>query len=509
MKFRYVLVVALLLGLLAAAIVAPGIQLAGDPVERLANGDFESGFYPTPAGLVANGWHWFHNGGQAAYGFYDETWTPVVYEGEHGAMIEINTLGMDAADADRYAGIYQTVSVVGGETYELSLHGMLRALAGDPDLTGYNYRLQYGVDYDGGTDWLGVDEWVEVPWDAVYPRLAPGEIDSYTTTLTATGPRLTLFLRGWKKWATTGRELDVNLDGVSLRGAMPPDGDATTVSLIAPAYPVAGSRSTVQVQSASEAGITRLELYAAGELVSSVEMDVGVLSFDRDFGWTPAGAGSHTLRAVASAVDGTTAEDEVTVMVGEAAEFVANGSFEEGFLPITRGAVGNGWGWFINGGSAESGFYDETWAPVVYDGEHSQLIEISTYGLAETRPDRYAGIYQLLEGLTPGATYHLSLHGMLRVVDDDVAADDYRLQWGFRPEYDTDWTKVDNWTVVPWDEVYPRLDPGAMHDYETTFEAPASRVTLFIRAWKKWATVEKELDLNLDAISVTGYRSGE
>jgi len=531
MKSRYILLVAAILGLLAAVIVAPGIHLASDPVERITNGNFEAGFYATPAGLVPNGWQWFHNGGQAAYGFYDETWTPVVYEGSHSVMIEINTLGLPQADADRYAGVYQTVAVEPGETYDLILHGMLRALESDPDLDGYNYRLQYGVDHDGGTDWLAVDEWVEVPWDTVHPRLSPGEMDSYQTALTATGPRLTLFLRAWKKWATTGRELDLNLDAVSLRGAMTAgtgagsapsvgqgDGDSVSSTSAGVTFTltraggnepaVAGIPVRLRVQATSQAGISRLEIKLDGESVDSIEVNAAVPTLQREVVWTPTAAGTYTWSALADAADGAIGTtDPWPIEVWEASEFVDNGSFEEGFLPIARGIVGAGWNWFTSDGPAEFGFYDETWAPLVYDGEHSQLLEISTYGLADTLPDRYSGIYQHLEGLTPGATYRLSLHGMVRMVDDEANANGYRLQWGYATDPGGTWADVDTWTDVPWDEVYPRLAPGAMLDYETTFQAPASRLTLFFRAWKKWATVDRELDLNLDAISVTGYRN--
>ena len=64
------------------------------------------------------------------------------------------------------------------------------------------------------------------------------------------------------------------------------------------------------------------------------------------------------------------------------------------------------------------------------------------------------------------------------------------------------------WTEVPWDEVYPRLSPGTMDEYTTTFEAPSAELTLFIRGWKKWGTPGQEMDLNLDAISLTGYAEG-
>jgi hypothetical protein len=45
-----------------------------------------------------------------------------------------------------------------------------------------------------------------------------------------------------------------------------------------------------------------------------------------------------------------------------------------------------------------------------------------------------------------------------------------------------------------------------MSSYTATFQAPSSDITLFIRAWKKWGTARKELDANLDAISLSGYK---
>jgi hypothetical protein len=59
---------------------------------------------------------------------------------------------------------------------------------------------------------------------------------------------------------------------------------------------------------------------------------------------------------------------------------------------------------------------------------------------------------------------------------------------------------------IPWDTVYPRLEPGDMSSFLTEFEAPSIKVTLFLRAWKKWGTPGRELDVNLDAISLKGYK---
>jgi hypothetical protein len=505
---RRILISALLLAVVAAVVAVPGIQLAGGPTERLTNGDFESGFHSTQVGLVGNGWNWFHNGGQATYGFYDETWAPVIYDGQHSQLIEINTFCRGGSDPDRYSGIYQRVAVVPGETYDFSLHGMLRALEDDPEREDYGYRVQFGVSYDGGTDWTAVDNWVEIPWDTVHPRLSPGSMESYTTSLTATGDRLTVFIRVWKKWGTARRELDVNLDAISLKGAMPADTGVPSVSMVVPDYPVAGWPYSVAVHSSNDVGITVLRLYDDGSLVGSVSYDVGLLSLNHDFAWKPDSAGPHTLKAEAQDASGATASHQVTFVVGEEEQFLTNGDFEGGFVMGPNGEVGVGWGWFHNGGQATYGFYDETWAPVIYEGEHSQLIEINTFCRGGSDPDRYAGIYQTVDGLTPGATYQLSLYGMLRALSDDDDRENYgyRVQWGTDPLGGSDWTLVDNWVEIPWDTVYDRLEPGQMDHYTVKFEAPASKVTIFIRAWKKWGSARKELDVNLDSITLKGYK---
>jgi hypothetical protein len=505
---KRVLISALLLVFIGAVFALPGIQLAGTPTERLANGSFEEGFVSTAAGFVGSGWQWFDAGGRVEYGFYDDTWSPVVSEGQHSQLIQIDSTGLEETDGDRYAGIYQTVAVVPGEVYEVSLHGMLRALEGDPDLCCFNYRAEYGIDYDGGDDWVAVDTWVEIPWDTVYPRLAPGSMDAFTTTIQAAGSRLTLFIRARKKWATVDRQFDLNLDAVSLKGAMPPDRENPSARLTAPAYPVAGWRYAIPVEAENDVGITKLEFYDGSNLVDSLTSEVGLVSVSHRFYWRPATSGSHTLKVVVYDVAGDRATAKGSVVVGREGQFLVNGDFEGGFDPVAKGMVGRGWRWFDSGGKASYGFYDETWTPVVYDGRHSQLLEINTKGQAASDPDRYSGIYQTVDGLTPGATYQLSLYGMLRAMsqDGDDAATDYRAQWGYDPEGGTDWTAVETWVDIPWDVVYPRLDPGEMSGYMTSFEAPAKSITLFLRAWKKWETPGRELNVNLDAITLKGFK---
>ncbi len=415
---------ALITALLLGGGLASSAPLATAPVELLRNGSFEGGFVSQAGcGMVGAFWNCFQNGGTAAYGFFDDQWKPVIYDGQHSQLIEINTKQI-GGDPNRYAGIYQTVDVVPGETYRFSLRGMIRA--DDHDSDPWRYRVQVAFDHSGGSDWTAVSDWIELPWDTYYPRTEPGRFSEYQTSVTARGPRMTVFIRVWKKWGDWYREVDVNLDAISLTG----------LAVVVPPMP------PVPPPPAPPLACTGPNL-------------------------------------------------------------LYNGDFEQGFY---NWGMGYYWGWFHNGGQAAYGFFDDQWDKVVYDGEHSQLIEINTLGMAAADSNRYAGIYQTVSGLQPGAQYELSIAGMMR---EEAAHPDedpyrYRVQWGYAPWGWVDWTQVTNWQELPWDTIYTRTDPGGFLTYKTTFVAPSSQITIFIRAWKKWPTTGRELDVNLDAIALRG-----
>ena len=121
----------------------------------LYNGGFEQGFSnQAGCGAVGSGWQCFTNGGAANYGFYDDQWERVVSEGSHSQLLEVNTKGIMVGDADRYAGIYQTVPVVSWADYSLSLKGIIRttSLEGDP----WRYRVQVGWSFGAYPDWTQV-----------------------------------------------------------------------------------------------------------------------------------------------------------------------------------------------------------------------------------------------------------------------------------------------------------------------------------------------------------------
>jgi hypothetical protein len=136
-------------------------------------------------------------------------------------MIEI----ANSTDLNRYAGIYQTVAVVPGKQYRLTIKGIIRSDEGDIELSDYGYRLQYAIDQSGGSSWelLADEAWVELPWDE-QPLSDPLDgayrVDSYDTTITPESDRLTLFIRGWKKWVNQGSGV-FDLDEISLVGPAP------------------------------------------------------------------------------------------------------------------------------------------------------------------------------------------------------------------------------------------------------------------------------------------------
>jgi hypothetical protein len=146
-------------------------------------------------------------------------WNRVVYAGLHSQLIEINTLEK-GGDNNRNAGIFQTVRVVPGASYELSLKGMIRAddRGGDP----WRYRVYVGFDYHGGSNWQAVSDWRELPWDTYYTRTNPGSFSSYSTRVTPSGHNLTVFVRTERRWGTWYEETDFNLDAISLFGPSHP-----------------------------------------------------------------------------------------------------------------------------------------------------------------------------------------------------------------------------------------------------------------------------------------------
>ena len=446
---RRLLALALALAILVSLTLGSATGLAVATMDVIQNGNFEGGFVMIPGcGMVGANWGCFTNGGNAAYGFYDDQWQPVVADGLHSQLIEINTKQFAASEPDRFAGIFQTVALTKGAAYTLKMQGGMREHQPNPAEDKYRYRVQWGYTTDGSSDWTTVTNWNELPWDKIDERTAPTGLQSFATTFTAPTSKITLFIRVWKKWGNAYKELDVNIDAVSLTGQV-------VKQPLQPANPI---------------------VLLPGPIVE------------------------HPIAAPPTPAP----PPPVTCGGGS---LLANGDFEGGFV----NGVGKNWTAFNNGGAAAYGFYDEMWKPVIKDGDHGQLIEINTWGLATSQPDRVAGIYQVVGGLTSGRTYEVSAWGMLREEASHPTEDKYRyrVEWGYAPaDADPSEADITNWTELPWDNIYLRTAPGSMSSFSARFTAPAGNTIVAFRAWKKWATPQRELDTNLDAIKLVGCSTG-
>ena len=285
-------------------------------------------------------------------------------------------------------------------------------------------------------------------------RPPPG-LQNFSTTFQAPSNKATIFIRVWKKWGSPYKELDVNLDAISLVG-----------------------KGAVVVKPPKDGVVV-------------VPPKDGVVVIPPTDGVV-----------VIPPTDGVVVVPPAGETCG-GANLLANGNFEGGF----SGGVGKGWASFTNGGAAAYGFYDEQWKPVVKDGKHGQLIEINTWGLAASDPDRFAGIYQVVGGLKKGATYEISLWGLMREEAAHPGEDPYRyrVQWGFAP---SSLGSITNWSELNWNEISLRTAPGPMTQYTAKFVAPSDKIVVALRAWKKWGTVQRELDVNLDAIKIVPCGAG-
>ena len=210
MRNRFCLL--LTLAMLALLVFSPAAS--AESVNVLTNGSFEEPFVYG----VGQGWGTFNNGGHASYGYHDDTWEKVIKDGEHSQLLELHTKAVGGSHRDRYMGIYQTVDVVPGKRYMLSFYGMVRSTEGPVYKSGYNYRVEIGFDYDGGTDPFAVEYTEMDQWPEYEGMLTPGSFSSYAHGVTTTSDKITVFIRLWKKFPTAHEQAIANIDAVSLYG---------------------------------------------------------------------------------------------------------------------------------------------------------------------------------------------------------------------------------------------------------------------------------------------------
>lgn len=195
-----------------AATEAPTAEAEGPQIANvLRNGSFEFGFEEDG---VALNWNSFTNGG-AVFLFGDEQWPLAILDGAHAQRITV----VEAHQPSRHAGIFQTVAVVPGRTYQLTLNGQIRIREGSDQAGKFSYRMELGIDYSGGDDWefLPEEAWLELPWDEQFIDSSNVKFLEYKTKVVPTTERLTIFIRTLNKWPDPG-EVQYSLDKLSLVG---------------------------------------------------------------------------------------------------------------------------------------------------------------------------------------------------------------------------------------------------------------------------------------------------
>jgi hypothetical protein len=179
------------------------------------NGSFENGFDPYGVALE---WTAFVTEDGAVYGWEDETDPAHVSDGEHAQLLRI----MGPSESDQFMGLYQTVDVVPGETYTLTLHGLIRSSLANDDYDPLAFRLQWALDDQGGTDWREVEgkDWTDPGWNDVKLDAKNPTMNAYAVQVTPQDDTVTLYIRGWSKWAFFQSEVKYYVDGISLEGPL-------------------------------------------------------------------------------------------------------------------------------------------------------------------------------------------------------------------------------------------------------------------------------------------------
>lgn len=195
-----------------------------DAVNVIKNGSFEEWDEDSDPPGVARYWEGYTNG-RAVFGFYDELWREAVGNGENAQLMEIN--GVEPNILDRVIAVYQTVDVMPGSQYDLTMWAIMRTQAPEIDRNKNEVEMHWGVDYTGEGNYDNVTEWNIMPLteqyrlgsSGEYPEDVPLFYEMITGTIqTGDSSQITLFIRGLKKFPT-GTEVNFDVDDVTLVGA--------------------------------------------------------------------------------------------------------------------------------------------------------------------------------------------------------------------------------------------------------------------------------------------------
>lgn len=221
-----------------------------EPINVIKNGDFELPFEEDSGG-VAPDWDPFGNG-RGHIEWYEELWPEAVLQGERAQLMEI--FQVEPNVLDRVVAIHQTVDVRPNSTYDLTLHAIMRTQVQPADRNNNEFEMHWGVDFSGTGDYKNVEEWVLMPLEEQF-RLGstgeyPDDLPLFYETITGTvstgdSSRITLFIRGLKKFPT-GAEVNFDVDNVSLVG--PPPGPIVVITPEVPADTTADDSSSTPTE---------------------------------------------------------------------------------------------------------------------------------------------------------------------------------------------------------------------------------------------------------------------
>jgi hypothetical protein len=200
---------------------------AAAPVDVIRNGGFEQDWDPIEHEGVAPEWNPYSNG-QAHFGWYQEEWPEAVRTGQFAQLMEIFMVEPNVQS--RVIAIHQTVDVAPNSVYDLELYAIMRSQAPASARNNNEFEMHWGVDYSGEADYDNVQEWNLMSLEEQFRLGSAGEFpddvplfyELVTGTIeTGDSDRLTLYIRGLKKFST-GTEVNYDVDDVSLVGP-PPD----------------------------------------------------------------------------------------------------------------------------------------------------------------------------------------------------------------------------------------------------------------------------------------------
>ncbi|MBN1995448.1 MAG: hypothetical protein JW953_22360 [Anaerolineae bacterium] len=183
---------------------------------------------------------------------------------------------------------------------------------------------------------------------------------------------------------------------------------------------------------------------------------------------------------------------------GAIEDLLKNGDFEEGF---DAQGVALEWQNFQTDSVAVN-FSRETAIPYIKSGSAAQRITLAQ----ATQPNRYAGIFQQVN-IVPNEPYSVTLHGQIRTGFADVnqSSYGYRMQYAVDHSGDDNWQNIPetDWIELPWDEQLLNSAEVKFLEYATTITSTSEQITLFVRAWNKWAD-PGEVQYTLDDLSLVG-----